>query len=173
MTYSTVDEIPGFVAGTWQIDSVCSEVLFDVRRMSIRNATGRLNRVKGTIVTDRDYGRSSVLATIDAISITTGGSKSDAHVRSERFLDVANLPDIAFQSTAVVLASSHLRLQGDLTIRGTTQAVMLEMDSVEFTPQLEGGARSPLQGNDASQSQRLWCSPQGPAQTIEQCVDPW
>jgi polyisoprenoid-binding protein YceI len=142
MTHSTVDEIRDFVAGTWEIDSLCSEVSFNMRLQTVRKAHGRLNRVKGTIVTDQDYGRSSVVATIDAASITTGGAKSDSHVRSERFLDVDKFPEIAFQSTDIVLDGPQCLVQGDLTIRGTTRALQLDVDRVGFTSESEGGTRA-------------------------------
>jgi polyisoprenoid-binding protein YceI len=141
MTSSTVDEIQGFVAGTWEIDSICSEVSFDMRLQTVRKAHGRLNRLKGTIVTNQDYGRSSVVVAIDAASITTGGAKSDAHVRSERFLDTGKFPEIMFQSTDVVLAGGHCYVQGDLTIRGVTRPVELDVDRMGFTPQFERGVR--------------------------------
>jgi polyisoprenoid-binding protein YceI len=142
MTRNTVEEIRDFVAGTWEIDSVCSEVSFDMRLQTVRKAHGRLNRVKGTIVTDQDYGRSSVVAIIDAASITTGGAKSDSHVRSERFLDVEKFPDITFQSTDIVLDGPHCLVLGDLTIRGTTRALQLDVDRVGFTSGSEGSPRA-------------------------------
>jgi polyisoprenoid-binding protein YceI len=138
MPGSTVTEMRSFVAGTWEIDSVCSEVSFDIRHFTVRRAHGRLNRLTGTIVTEQDYGHSSVRATIDAASISTGGPKSDGHVRSGRFLDVENFRTITFQSTDVFLADRSFYVQGDLTIRGTTRSVMLDVKMLGFTPDLDG-----------------------------------
>jgi polyisoprenoid-binding protein YceI len=142
MPKSTVDEIRDFVPGTWEIDSVSSEVSFDLHLQTVRRAHGRMNRVKGTIVTDRDYVRSSVVAMIDAASITTGGVTSDTHVRSKRFLDVENFPEITFESSDLVLERAHCYVRGDLTIRGTTRHVMLDVDRVGFAPEIDGGTRA-------------------------------
>jgi polyisoprenoid-binding protein YceI len=142
MTHSTVDEIQEFVAGTWEIDSLSSEVSFDMRLQTMRKAHGRLNGLKGTIVTNRDYKQSSVVVTLDAGSISTGGAKSDAHVCSDRFLDTDKFPEITFRSTNLALAGGHCYVQGDLTIRGVTRPVELDVDRVGFTPAFERGVRA-------------------------------
>jgi polyisoprenoid-binding protein YceI len=142
VTHSTIDEIRDFVPGTWEIDSVVSEVSFDMRLQAVRKAHGRLHNVKGTIVTDQDYGRSSVVATLNATSIATGGEKSNTHVRSKRFLDVENFPEITFLSSDVVFTAAHCYVQGGLTIRGTTRDVMLDVDRAVFAPESNGGTRA-------------------------------
>jgi polyisoprenoid-binding protein YceI len=118
MTDSTVVQIPGFVAGTWEIDPVHSEVSFVVRHMVVSKVRGRFDRFSGTIVIDQDLARSSVTATIDASSINTNEPNRDNHVRSADFLDVENFPNITFRSTAVRSEGGGFFLDGVLTIRG-------------------------------------------------------
>src|SRR5688500_16370238 len=89
MTTSTVD-IPGYVAGRWQIDPLHSEVSFTVRHLMISKVHGRFRTVEGVIVTTADPAASSVTATIDLASVDTGSEQRDEHLRSPDFLDVAS-----------------------------------------------------------------------------------
>ena len=59
MTNVTAVQIPDFVAGTWDIDPVHSEVSFVVRHMVVSKVRGRFDRFSGTIVTSEDLARSS------------------------------------------------------------------------------------------------------------------
>src|ERR1700689_1151319 len=93
--------IPGYIAGTWDIDPVHSEVSFVVRHMVVSKVRGRFDRFSGTIVTSEELANSSVNVTIDASSVNTNEPNRDNHVRSADFLDVENFPDITFRSTAV------------------------------------------------------------------------
>ncbi len=68
----TAVEIPGYVAGTWTIDPVHSEVSFVVRHMMVSKVRGRFDKFEGTIVTAADPLQSSVNATVDLSSVNTG-----------------------------------------------------------------------------------------------------
>ena len=137
-----VSKIPGFVAGTWDIDPVHSEVSFVVRHMVVSKVRGRFDRFEGTIVTAEDPLQSSVEAVIDAASINTNQEQRDAHIRSADFLDVDNHPQITFRSFVVRPAGDRFLVDGDLTIRGVTKAVTLELEVNGFTPDPFGGTRA-------------------------------
>src|SRR5580692_6994103 len=126
MTDSPAVQIPGFIAGTWEIDPVHSEVSFVVRHMVVSKVRGRFDRFTGTIVTDEDLARASVNVTIDATSINTNEPNRDNHIRSADFLDVENFHDITFHSTSVRSEGGEFSIDGDLTIRGTTHQVTLD-----------------------------------------------
>ena len=53
MTEAAV-QIPGYVAGTWTIDPVHSEVSFVVRHMMVSKVRGRFDKFEGTIITAPD-----------------------------------------------------------------------------------------------------------------------
>jgi polyisoprenoid-binding protein YceI len=133
--------IPGYIAGTWEIDTIHSEVSFVVRHLVVSKVRGRFDRFGGTIITDEDLARSSVNVTIDAASVNTNEPTRDNHVRSADFLDVENFPDITFVSTAVRSDSGSYFVDGNLTIRGTTRPVTLEVELNGFTPDPYGGTR--------------------------------
>ena len=73
-------EIPGYVAGTWAIDPVHSEVSFVVRHMMVSKVRGRFDKFEGTFVTGADPLQSSVTAKVDLNSINTGQEQRDAHI---------------------------------------------------------------------------------------------
>jgi polyisoprenoid-binding protein YceI len=114
----------------WEIDPSHSGVHFSVRHMMVSNVRGEFTRLSGTVQIDsRDITRSSVRAVIDAGSISTREAQRDEHLRSADFLDVATYPTIEFQSTRVTRgANGSIRLIGDLTIRGVTKEVVLDVE---------------------------------------------
>jgi polyisoprenoid-binding protein YceI len=162
MTDSTVVQIPGLVAGTWEIDSVHSEVSFVVRHLVVSKVRGRFDRFSGTIVTDEDLGRSSVTVTIDASSINTNEPNRDNHVRSADFLDVESFPNITFRSTAVRADGNGLFVDGELTIRGATRPVTLDVEGNGFTPDPYGGTRTGFSASTEFNRQDFGVSYNGP-----------
>jgi polyisoprenoid-binding protein YceI len=114
----TLSVVPGYVAGTWDIDPVHSEVSFVVRHMVVSKVRGRFDKFEGVIVTGENPLESSVEASVEAGSINTNQEQRDAHVRSADFLDVDNHPQITFRSLAVRPAGDQFLVDGDLTIRG-------------------------------------------------------
>jgi len=134
--------VPGYVAGTWDIDAVHSEVSFVVRHMVVSKVRGRFDKFEGAIVTADDPLRSSVEVSIDASSINTSQDQRDDHIRSADFLDVENYPAISFRSTGLRPAGDRFALEGDLTIRGVTKAVTLDLEANGFTPDPYGGTRA-------------------------------
>jgi polyisoprenoid-binding protein YceI len=140
-TLSPTVEIPGYVAGTWDIDPIHSEVSFVVRHMVVSKVRGRFNEFEGTIITADDPLASSVKATVAAGSIDTNQEQRDAHVRSADFLDVESHPTISFTSTGLRPEGEHFVLHGELTIRGVTKPVSLDLEFNGFGPDLHGGTR--------------------------------
>ena len=135
-------DIPGYIAGTWAIDPVHSEVSFVVRHMAVSKVRGRFDKFEGTIVTGEDPLASSVTATIDATSISTGQEQRDAHIRSADFFHVEDHPSFTFVSTGVKPDGDDYLVDGDLTIRGVTKPVSLKLEIGGFGPDAFGGTRA-------------------------------
>jgi polyisoprenoid-binding protein YceI len=135
-------QIPGFIAGTWAIDPNHSEVSFTVGHLVVSKVRGRFDAYSGTIVTDEALNRSSVDVTIEAASVDTHMPVRDNQVRSDQFLDVEHFPNITFVSSAVRNERSRYFVDGDLTIRGTTRPVTLDLTVNGFTPDTFGATRS-------------------------------
>src|SRR5256884_717681 len=88
MTITSQTTIPGYVAGTWTIDPVHSEVGFSVRHMMVSKVRGKFTTFSGDVVTGESPLDSSVTATIDLSSIDTGNADRDNHIRSADFFQV-------------------------------------------------------------------------------------
>ncbi|SFP87114.1 Polyisoprenoid-binding protein YceI [Geodermatophilus dictyosporus] len=142
MTSTTAVQIPGYVAGTWDIDAAHSTVGFSVRHMMVSKVRGYFTRFSGELVTAEDPSRSAVTATIDMDSIDTRQEQRDAHIRSADFFDVGNHTEMTFRSTAVVADGEDWTVQGDLTIKGTTRPVTLALELNGFGPDAYGGYRA-------------------------------
>jgi polyisoprenoid-binding protein YceI len=141
MTTAQQTTIPGYLAGTWDIDPVHSDVSFTVRHMMVSKVRGRFSAFSGTIVTGEEITGSTVTASIDATSIDTNNEQRDGHVRSADFFDVENHPTWTFTSTGVRNDGGDLVLDGDLTIKGVTRPVSLELEVGGFGPDAYGGTR--------------------------------
>jgi polyisoprenoid-binding protein YceI len=134
-------EIPGYVAGTWAIDPVHSEVSFLVRHMMVSKVRGRFDKFEGTITTAEDPLASSVTASVDLASINTGQEQRDAHIRSADFFEVEKYPEMTFVSTAVKTAEEGFVLEGDLTLKGITRPVAFNLEVNGIGPDAYGGTR--------------------------------
>jgi polyisoprenoid-binding protein YceI len=135
-------DIPGYVAGTWQIDPVHSEVGFTVRHMMVSKVRGRFDKFEGTIVTGADPADSSVSASVDMASINTNNEQRDGHIRSADFFEVEKHPTMDFRSTGIrQLSGEGFLLDGELTIKGVTQPVTFEVELNGIGPDAYGGTR--------------------------------
>src|SRR5580698_9609495 len=135
-------QIPGFIAGTWKVDPNHSEVSFSVGHLVVSKVRGRFDSYSGSIVTNAVLERSSVSVTIDAASVDTHLPVRDDQVRSADFLDVENFPTITFGSTSIRSESDGYFVDGDLSIRGVTRPVTLELTVNGFSPDTFGAIRS-------------------------------
>ena len=115
---------------TWIIDTSHSTITFSVRHMMISKVRGHFSRFDGTVDFDElNPVNSSVKVNIDASSIDTRDERRDAHLMSPDFLDVANYPTLTFVSRQIeVIDDHHGRIIGDLTIRGVTREVVLDVE---------------------------------------------
>jgi polyisoprenoid-binding protein YceI len=135
--------IPGYIAGTWDIDPVHSHVGFVARHLMVSKVRGHFGKFEGQIVTAEDPLQSSATATIDTTSLDTGNAQRDSDVKGENFLDVASNPQITFRSTGVrAEGGQELTLDGELTIKGVTKPVELAVEINGFGPDPYGGTRA-------------------------------
>jgi polyisoprenoid-binding protein YceI len=134
--------IPGYVAGTWSIDPVHSEVGFAARHMMVSKVRGRFRTFSGQIVTGADPLDSSVTAEIDLSSIDTGNEQRDAHIRSADFFEVETYPTMTYRSTGVRAHGDGFILDGKLTLKGVTKDVPLNLELNGFGPDPYGGTRA-------------------------------
>jgi len=115
---------------TWNIDPQHSSAQFAMRHMGLSTVRGAFSKVTGTMaLDDQDITKSSVEVSIDVNTVDTREPDRDKDLRSERFFDVAHFPTMTFKSKKVEqTAPGKLKVTGDLTIRGTTKEVVLDVD---------------------------------------------
>ena len=126
----------------WQIDTAHTEIEFSVRHLMISNVKGRFANPAGAVSFDPDHPGSLQLdVTIPVATIDTRNEQRDAHLRSADFFDAKDFPTMTFKGTRIKGdTSSRFKLIGDLTIRGNTREVTLDVTS-------EGAGADPW-GND-------------------------
>ncbi|MDA8077536.1 MAG: YceI family protein [Nitrospiraceae bacterium] len=130
----------------WNIDPDHSVAAFSVRHLMIANVRGQFNRITGAINFDPSApAGSTVEATIDVSSITTGNRMRDDHLLSPDFFDAARYPSMSFKCTKVELAGPNRgKVSGDLTIRGVTRQVTMDVEHFGpvKSPEAVGGETS-------------------------------
>ena len=141
-TTSTETGIQGYEAATWNIDPVHSEVGFSVRHMMVSKVRGRFTNFSGQLVTADDPTASSVSAEIDLASINTGNEQRDEHIKSADFFEVETYPTMTYRSTGVRVVDGEYVLDGELTLKGITKSVPLNLELNGFGPDPYGGTRA-------------------------------
>lgn len=115
---------------TWNLDPIHSSAQFKVKHMMISNVKGEFSAIKGSLTLDStDITKSRVEATIDVATINTREEQRDTHLKSADFFDLARYPTLTFKSTHVAKTGvDTLKVSGDLTIRGVTRNVVLDVE---------------------------------------------
>ncbi len=119
------------MATIWKLDPTHSEVSFKVKHLVITTVTGYFRSFDGTVETadDLDFSKAKVAFSADTASIDTNQADRDGHLKSADFFDAGNHPAITFNSTSLEKKSDdEFVLNGDLTIRGVTQPVKLNVE---------------------------------------------
>ena len=130
------------LTGTYTIDPSHSRLGFVVRHAMVTKVRGNFADFSGTVTVDgANPAASAVSITAQLASVDTGDEGRDGHLRSGDFFDVEANPEMTFTSTAITPdGDDEFKVTGDLTIRGVTKSVTIEL---EYT----GAAKDPF-GND-------------------------
>ncbi len=117
-------------AAEYKIDAAHSSVSFKVRHLVIGKTRGHFSDFSGVVHYEPGKPKSwKAEAVIDVASIDTGNEKRDTHLRASDFLDVKKHPKIIFKSSGVKgLEDDSGVLLGELTIRGVTKKVALDVE---------------------------------------------
>ncbi len=135
MSVTTI-ESTGLAQGTWNLDTSHSTVGFVVRHAGISKVRGQFTEVEGTLTLGETLADTTVSATIQAASFSTGDEGRDGHVKSADFFDVEVFPTLTFVSSAVSGDEEDFELTGELTIRGIAKTVTFkgEFNGVAVDP---------------------------------------
>jgi polyisoprenoid-binding protein YceI len=122
-----------WIPGAWTIDPAHTTVSFSVRHLMSR-VHGTFSEVSGQISTSNEPSFSTANAVIAVSSVNTGNEMRDNHLRSADFFDAERFPSMTFASIALRRVAESWVLAGDLTIRGITRPVDLEVEFLGTDP---------------------------------------
>ncbi|WP_018479022.1 YceI family protein [Pontibacter roseus] len=115
----------------WVIDPTHSEIQFKVRHLMITTVTGYFSKFNLEVETEGDdfHKTKSIVFTADIDSISTNNEQRDTHLKSPDFFDAASHEQLRFEGRNYEeMSAGFEKLTGDLTIRGTTKPITLDVE---------------------------------------------
>jgi polyisoprenoid-binding protein YceI len=113
----------------WTLDPAHSEVTFKVKHMMITSVTGQLTDYTLDVMSQGDgFSNAQVVFVGRLTSITTANEQRDTHLKSADFFDIEKNPEVTFRSTNYTKDGDDITLEGDLTIRGITKRIVLDVE---------------------------------------------
>jgi polyisoprenoid-binding protein YceI len=156
MTIAAHTRLP---TGTWQVDPAHSRIAFAARQLGISTVRGAFREFEGTL--DLDEGRA--YGTVKAASLDTNLNRRDEHLRSSDFFDVVEHPELRFESTEIrPLGEDTCEIEGNLTIRGVTNPIVLRVEVRRSETDVRGYERIALEAVgtvDRSNWGMTWAKP--------------
>src|SRR5690606_31967571 len=124
----------------YAIDPSHTSVGFVAKHLMVTKVRGAFDELEGAITIAEEPLDSSVEVTLQAASVNTRSADRDAHLRSADFLDVEQHPTLSYRSTGVRhVEGSRFQLDGELTVKGVSRPLTLDME-------LDGVAKDPWGG---------------------------
>ena len=118
----------GITPGIWTLDMSHSEIGFTVRHAGISKVRGRFTDASAEAKVGNSLAASNLRATVKTASFDSGDANRDSHVRGADFFDVESYPEMTFRATGIEGDGEDYTVTGDLTIRGITKPVELEVE---------------------------------------------
>jgi polyisoprenoid-binding protein YceI len=128
----------------WVLDSTHSELSFKIKHLMISNVSGSFNNFQVEVETENeDFSTARIKATAEMASISTNNEQRDTHLRASDFFEVEQYPELTFRSTKVEKEDDDsFQLYGDLTLKGVTREVKLNVEFNGVTKDPWGGERA-------------------------------
>ena len=113
----------------WKIDESHSEIGFKVKHLMITNVSGYFTEFTGSVKTESaDFHDATITFEATTASITTNNKQRDEHLKGGEFFDTEHHPKISFVSKKIKkVTDEEYKLIGDLTIKGHTHSIELEV----------------------------------------------
>ena len=115
---------------SWQIDSAHTHIQFSVRHMMVTKVRGEFEKFTGSVDLDENEPTNTTVSVdVETASVNTRDGQRDNHLRSADFFKSEEFPTMSFRSKRVERTGDMTaRLIGDLTIRGVTKEVALNVE---------------------------------------------
>ena len=133
---------PVAVAQDYAFDVNHTHILYSVSHFGFSNVHGEFLGFEGDVTFDPENIEAARFdVTIDVASVSSGFETRDEHMRGEDWFNVAEFPTMHFITTGVEQTGDDTaRMTGDLTLKGVTQSVTLDVS-------LTGEGRHPFNPN--------------------------
>lgn len=132
-----VDSVVMPQAGTYKIDVAHTHAAFFISHLGVSRFMGRFDDIQGNLVVGDKPEKSRVSVTIPVASINVKHQKLEEHLKSPDFFDVAQFPNMFFESGKVRWNNKgEGTLSGNLTIHGVTKPV-------DFALKVTGAGKGP------------------------------
>lgn len=117
-------------AAKFKLDKAHTSISFTAPHLVVSKVKGRFDRFEGAFEFDEKTMKlDGILVTVQTDSINTNEKDRDKHLRSPDFFDVVKFPEMTFKSTKVDYKKGKPdKVHGDLTIRGISKPVVLEVE---------------------------------------------
>jgi len=128
----------------WLLDPMHSELQFKIKHLMISNVSGALKSFQAEVETEEeDFSTAEINLTAQMDSISTNNEQRDAHLRNSDFFEVDKYPELKFKSTKVEkIDADTFALHGELTLKGVTKPVKLNVEFNGTTKDPWGGERA-------------------------------
>lgn len=127
-------------AQTWTLDKSHSKMTFTTTHLMISEVDGVFKSFDGSITASKeDFSDAVFSLTADLKQLTTNNDGRDGHLQKEDMFDTAKFPTLTFKSTSIVAAGpKKFKLTGDLTIKGVTKPVTLDLTMIGTATNRQG-----------------------------------
>jgi polyisoprenoid-binding protein YceI len=138
----TVDGRTVPATGTWNIDPAHTSIEFVARHLMVTKVRGAFKEFSGSFDVAEDPMQSTLSVDVALASVDTGAEDRDNHLRSPDFFDLENHPTMTFRSTSLAPAGDGWDLAGDLSIKGVTKPVTLDVEFLGVANDPWGNAKA-------------------------------
>ena len=114
----------------WRLDPAHSEIQFKVKHLMITTVTGYFRQFDLEVETENDDFTTAkrIEFSADIASIDTNNQQRDTHLKSADFFDAENHGQLKFVGKKYEMNGEEGKLHGDLTIRGTTEPITVNVE---------------------------------------------
>lgn len=137
-------------AGTYKLDASHGKITWSVKHLGFSTYVGQFTNVSADLTLDPANPSASTLsATVPIADVSPDSDGLKNHLQTPDFFDAAQFPTATFKATAIVVDkddASQADVTGDLTIRGVTRPVTLEVQFNQAGPSMGGAYRVGFDG---------------------------
>ena len=115
----------GARAGEISIDPNHTTTHFAVKHLLISTVEGTIPVKSISVSVDSNNIPTTISAVMDLTKLDTHNDQRDSDLRSDKFFNVQQFPDMTFKSTKITASGTNFVVNGDLTFHGVTKPIVV------------------------------------------------